>query len=271
MTQKLLGKVLGSSYDADGFLGVQIEVFGKKSVGWFELSTPHGSVSRPLDPDDAGFCQAYYWYEGTRGYAQLANDTRTAANLPQIEKGETIVHHPLGTGFVRMHADGGMSLFTTHDNTPNGRSVFLTIDRTGQVFNFPYGRLTFNDTGFHLLHNSGARIDLGAVGGLPAPLSDAVKSYLILSADSVKVEGSAIKIGPRGVPSQPLALATQTLAALSALQGVITALASPGGIIAPPSGGPCTFGAAVATALANAASVLAASATTLPSVSAAGV
>ena len=115
-----------------------------------------------------------------------------------------------------MRADGSIALFTTDDGKPNGRSVFHEINGKGMLFSFPYGKQTFDDKGFHLLHNSGARIDLGAIGGLPAPLS-ALSSYLTLGAAAVSVEASGVRLGPRASLAQPVALAPATVAAIAAL------------------------------------------------------
>ena len=48
-----LGKVLGSMYDDDGFLCIQIETFGG-GAKWCELSNTDGFQSRPVDPDANG-------------------------------------------------------------------------------------------------------------------------------------------------------------------------------------------------------------------------
>lgn len=266
--QQQLGKVLGSKYDDDGFLTVQIETFGTgtKSVGWFYLSNPHGLQMRPLDPDaDGTACQAYYWYEGSQGYATLANDPRTQNDVSiQLQKGETILHSPLGSAFLRMKADGSISLFTTDDNTTNGRSVALILSPTGLACNFPFGKLTFDANGFHVLLNSGARLDLGAISA-PAPLS-ALGSYATLSAAMVHVEGSAVHTGTAAGAPQPVALATAVLALASAVQGVLNAIGTPGGLVSA-SGGPCSAGPELVTALAAAVSALSAAATAIPSVS----
>lgn len=278
MSEILLGKVLASAYDDDGFLCVQIETFSSagtgKTVGWFHLSNPHGMQVRPLDPEGLVACQAFYWYDGTQGYAMLANDPRTQSDVSiQLQKGEAIIHNPLGVGFVRMRADGEIALFTTSDNTPDGRSVSLAINSKGLVFNFPYGRLTFDDTGFHVLHNSGARIDLGAVGGLPSPL-DQLSSYVSIKAAVAKVEGVAVKIGPRGALASPTANATETLvvfeAVATALDAVAAALTAIVGVpvVSPAGAGPA---AAAAAAIVLAQSAVASAATLLPSLSTAAV
>lgn len=263
-----LSKVLGSKYDDDGFLTVQVETFGSgaKSVGWFYLSNPHGLQMRPLDPDaDGTACQVYYWYEGSQGYAMLANDPRTQGDLSiQLQKGEAILHSPLGSGFTRMKADGSISLFTTDDNTPNGRSVNLTLAPTGLSYDFPFGRLRFDNTGFHVLTNAGARLDLGAIAA-PAPLN-ALSSYATLSAAMTHIEGTAVHTGTATGAPQQLALAPAVLALATAVQAVLNAIASPGGLVSA-TGGPCAPGPALVTALAAAATALSTALTAIPSVS----
>lgn len=261
MSEILIGKVLASKYDEDDFLCVQIEtlsVTGNRGQ-WFFLSSPHGSVARPLDPDDKGACQAFYWYVGSVGYAMLANDTRTQSLLPAAKKGEVFFHGPTGA-FIRFKADGSVSTFTTDDNTVNGRSVYQTIGPEGYEFNFPYGRFAFNDTGFHLSHASGARLDGGSLAA-PAPLNIIPNmSMATLSASIVHVEGSAVHAGTGDptAPAQPVALANSSLALAAALHSVLTAIGSPGGIVSPSSGGPCTAGPALVSALAAATAALAA-------------
>jgi hypothetical protein len=262
----LLGRVLGSKYDEDGFLCVQVEVFGTKSVGWFELSNSHGMQARPLDPDEKGACQAYYWYEGSRGYATLANDPRSQSAVPQLGKGEAFLHHPLGAGFVRMKADGAIALFTTDDGTTTGRTIFLNLSARGLDFVFPHGKLTFDDTGFHVLHSSGARIDLGSVGGLPSPL-DQLSSYVHIGAAIARVEGAAVSLGARAGAAQPVALATQTALGLGAMNSVLAAMLVPGAFIAASPGSPCTIGPGLLAAIESAQATIGVAITALPSVS----
>jgi len=154
--------------------------------------------------------------------------------------------------FIRANTDTGViSLFTTEDNTPDGKSVFFQVKPDGFIFNFPHGKLTFNGQGFHLLHSSGARIDLGAIAGLPAPL-DALGSYVSVGAQIAKIEAAAIALGPAGGAAEPVAKATtliatlgQILAALDAATSAIEALkatAAPSGA----AGAEAAFAAAMA-------------------------
>jgi hypothetical protein len=126
--------------------------------------------------------------------------------------------------FIRTNVEKGIiSLFTTDDMTPNGRSVFLQIKPGGLYYNSPMGKLTFDQNGFHLLHRSGARIDLGAISGMPAPL-DALGSYVKIGGAMVQIEASAVALGPRGGAAEPVTKATTLTATLGAISSALTAL-----------------------------------------------
>lgn len=258
-------KSLASSFDADSFIGIQPQVFGDKSIGMVELSHSYGFAARPADPDpDGTSCQVLYAFDNSESYAWLANDPRVQSKLPPIKPGETFVYGSTGA-FLRMGNDGVISLFTTDDTTIHGRSVFQQIGPTGFTFVFPFGKMTFDATGFHVLHNSGARLDLGAIAA-PAPLN-ALSSYATLSAAMVHVEGSAVHVGTAtGVP-QPGAMATAVLALATAVQGVLTALGVPGAFICASPSSAAVPGPGLLSAIAAAETALTAAATAIPSVS----
>jgi hypothetical protein len=161
-----------------------------------------------------------------------------------------------------MHADGRISLFTTDDNTPNGKTVALQIMPDGLLFSAPWGKLTFDATGFHVLHVSGAAIDLGAIGGLPAPLS-ALSSYVKLTGNMVSSEASIIANGTAAGLANAVAKADPIVAALSAVSTGFAAVATAMGVVAgaivpssvPATGAATTLATAVAT-LAGAISAL---------------
>ncbi len=142
--------------------------------------------------------------------------------LPGQKPNEPVLLGP-AHNYVRMDAKGNVSLFTTDDGTETGKSVYAQIRPDGFRFIHPYGKMTLDKTGFHVLHSSGARIDLGAIGGMPPPL-DALGSYAKVSAATVSIEAAAVAVGaPGGVPDA-VARATSTLAALSALQASVAAI-----------------------------------------------
>lgn len=216
----------------NGFHAVQLDVFGKRpGMSPSELSHTYGFLSRPLDvePKTGRGCSVFYYRKGgSENFAWLANDPRVQELLPEILPGESFQYGAKGQ-FVRCHPDGKISIFTTDDATPNGKSVYQQIAPTGFTRVAPWGRETFDANGFHLKHVSNARIDVGAIGGLPAPL-DALSSYVTLSAMMVRIEGSVVSIGPAGGAGMPAAKATiaqaSDAALLSALQATLAALAA---------------------------------------------
>lgn len=233
-------RIEASKHDKDQFLAVIPETFGLTStLGAIEVSHPYGFASRPVDKDADGACGAYYAVDGAQGFAWLANDGRIQSKLPEMLPGESFQYGVTGC-FVRCHQDGRISLFTTDDATIDGRTVALTVGPTGLVFNAPWGNLKFDDTGFHVLTSSGARIDMGACGGLPAPLS-ALASYATMSAALVHIEGSAVNVGAASPTAEPAAKSVQTSIALGAITTALTAvgaaLVAIGGITTSPAAG----------------------------------
>src|SRR6185369_2237217 len=164
--------------------------------------------------------------------------------------------------FIRCHPDGKISIFTTDDATPNGKSVYSQVAPTGFTRLGPWGRETFDANGYHLKHVSGARIDLGAIGGFPAPL-DAINSYVTISAQSVILDAATVSLGPDNGLGMPAAKATVANAVFTAVSAVLTALKSPSAFVAP--NGPCSAGPALITAIEAALAEIAAAAETLPS------
>lgn len=93
--------------------------------------------------------------------------------------------------------DGSIVLLT---ETDDGKTVYLKLGKTGLRFVAPWGSFRFDESGFHLKTQWDARLDLGGVGGLPAPVSD-MTSYATLSAKTVKLDGVAMlgTPGPAGL------------------------------------------------------------------------
>lgn len=267
-----------SDLDGDGFVGVQLDLYGEQEAGGppAELHSPYGFLSRPLDPDtDADGnatlgCQALVADEGGTRHAWLGSDPRIIPILPSLKKGESLLYGPKGQ-FVRMHADGRVSLFTTDDGTMTGNTVAMEVRPDGFRWICPWGKITFDATGFHVLHSSGARLDLGAIGGLPAPL-DSLASYATMGAAMVSVEGSVVSLGTDAGATEPAAKAQTVLAVLGALTTAVSALQTAVAAIAAAAGNGgspiapsvATSVTAAATAATTAASAVTAAAATLP-------
>jgi len=218
--------VMWSGIDpVNGFHAVQTDAQGLHAgVDPCELSHTYGFLSRPLDPDPktGKGCSVFWYHKGSsEGFAWLANDPRVQALLPEILPGESFQYGAKGQ-FVRCHPDGKISMYTTDDATPNGRSVYAQVAPDGFTWVAPWGRITFDATGFHVLHVSGARLDLGAIGGLPAPLN-ALSSYAALSAQMLRLEGAVVSQGADAGAGEPAAKAPELLAVLQAMTVAIEA------------------------------------------------
>lgn len=261
-----LGACVATFYDEDDVLRAQPDALGDNpQVEAYELHSPFGSLARPFDsavdpdgkPTEGQMCNLLTATEdGGEQHAWLAGDPRIIARLPLLKHGERIEYGSAGQ-FTRYHADGGISHFTTDDGTPDGRSVYSQVRPDGFRWVGPWGKLVFDATGFHVLTAGGARIDLGSIGGLPAPL-DALTSYAKITAAIIQQEFTVAAEGSvAGIP-EPIAKATSTLAALTAIQAALTAIGA--SLTALGNG---SAGAAITAS----GTALAASAVTLPSAS----
>lgn len=225
-----LGSVLLSEDDDQGGRYIQTDGYGGASSPSIELHAPYGLHSKPLDPVigkngvAATACKALIAYEGDRGHAWLAEDPRIIALLPTLKPGESIFYGPT-SNFLRAHADGRMSLYTTDDGTPNGHAIMRSVDPDptigGCVDQTPWGSTMLNQTGWHVTTVAGATIDLGGIGGIPAPVGDAVGTYCDITADSVTLNASAICLG---AGTSPVALATPLLSLFAALDTLLAEL-----------------------------------------------
>jgi len=214
-----IGTAQLSAIDEGDFVGVTIDGLGETpGLPLYELLHTYGFLSRPADPDQDGKgCSAFYAEQGSEGFAWLANDPRVQSKLPNIKAGESLWYGPKGQ-FGRMHADGGISLCTFVDGDPTKHAIYLMLSPTdGFRFESPWGRITFGPKGFHVRHGSGARIDMGKIAGIAAPL-DALTSYIILSAAMISNNASAVAQGTDAGLTNEAAVT-----ALVALLGVLAA------------------------------------------------
>lgn len=138
--------------------------------------------------------------------------------------------------------------------TAEGFSVISRVGKDGLEWVTPWGTMTFGPKGFHLRHVSGARIDLGAISGLPPPL-DTLGSYATISAAMTHVEGTAVAIGTEAGVGEPLAKATTLSLLLLSLSEILSTLALPDAFTVVTAPGPAVIDPALATlmiALSNA-------------------
>ncbi len=142
----------------------------------------------------------------------------------------------MNKAFIR-NEDGKVTLMTV-DKTADEHAIYLQLDpEEGLVFVSPWGTLTYGPKGFHLRHISGARINLGAVSGMPSPL-DALGSYATISAAITHIEGSVVQVGPAAGVSDAVVKNVPFLAFMDTLMTAIGTAVSGAG-----PGGPAAAGA----------------------------
>lgn len=196
------------------------------------------------------------------GAAVILKAVRPDAKFVPLRKpGEKLQFGP-ASNFTRMHADGKISLCTRTEDDDQGKSVYLQVRPDGFRLVHPHIKVMFDGTGAHITHSSGARVDLGAISGMPPPL-DALSSYAKLSAALVSVEGSMVNIGAAGGLATPPARTDALLVVLNAIGAALDSLVAGG--LTSATGGVVTTTPTGTAAIGAAHSAVAAAAASLPS------
>jgi hypothetical protein len=134
-----------AEYDADGFLGLQVDLYGEERSGApaFEMHSAYGFLSMPLDPEKDGNAQAtanactvLYGWEGSRGHAWPLSDPRVIVKLPKLLKGGSMQYAATGT---YSYMDGKTGSLTTYvpyafvgGVATKSMSIELNVDTAGQ-------------------------------------------------------------------------------------------------------------------------------------------
>lgn len=113
--------------------------------------------------------------------------------LPNAKPGEAIVFSELGA-MMRYRKDGTLSIVSSDDGTPTGRSVYMSIGPKGIEMVTPWNRLTLRNDGITLRDGSGAQLSLSTLAGLGPPF-DSAGSMASISAGVVKIKGSGVTLG----------------------------------------------------------------------------
>lgn len=172
-------------------------------------------------------------------YVFASRDFASQANYGQLAPGESCMYAagPDGSAQARMmcKADGSVTMYTTDDNTINGNAIYIRVSPKGFEFKAPFGRMTFDSTGFHVANASGARMDLAGTAA-PPPLDTVIGSSITFTAPSFNVNSGSIMLGP------------QTGVNLPAVYGVVP-VAAPGVPILGTGVGLVTVAAAASTSV----------------------
>lgn len=127
--------------------------------------------------------------------------------LKNAGPGDIVIPIPGSQGALYLRTrDGSLTFATTDDNTEAGNAVFFKIGGTSGGTNFamrlvsPWGMVDVGPNGCFIKHASGAQLRMGQINGLPTPL-DALASYAKLKGAFVKIDGTAVLLGP-DIPAQ---------------------------------------------------------------------
>lgn len=195
------------------------------------FQTP-GVVSLPAAPTPGeSAAEVVLWKTDGADVAIAARDVRTVGNAGNIVEGETCVYAPGSQAYALFKNDGAVTIGTTSDNARDGFSVYYQCRPAGHYWNSEFGSAKFDSTGFHVSHTSGAKIDLGAIGGFPSPL-DALGSYFKVRAAIATIEASIVSLGPASGTESPAAKSIPLLTYLTALNAALAVAidaAGPGG------------------------------------------
>lgn len=216
---------------AESTVDQRVPVF--QSWGWVALCAP---------PAAGSGAETIVWKTSGADVAIAGRDVRGMKIAGNLTMGEACAYAPGSQARTVYKIGGGVTHMTTADNTETGETVYSATNPDGFVQLAPWGKATFDATGFHVTTHSGAQIHLGGMGA-PAPL-DAIGAYATLSAPIVHIEGTAVHLGTATGVAEPVVKATSLVAYLSGLEGAITALAS---AITPTGGGPAALAAFSAT------------------------
>ncbi len=249
------GAVQFSEWDADGFLGVQIDPAEaddeKGAASLCELHGPYGFISRPSDPDRDGLgCSVLRMQRGSQErYAWLGSDPRQVDWLPRLTKGGSAQYGgTTGRALTWREIDGETG--SVIDYVPeewdadgnataahkieagvdgNGAPVVQIIHSEGMAVVMFDGAVTMADatgSGFITIKDgkiaaSGALkatsgLDVGGTGGVEVPLHPAL-------AAAVNAFAAAVSAAPTGYADGGLALKAALVTAANALAAAVSA------------------------------------------------
>lgn len=137
-----LGMALLSSYDANGFLGIGVDVYGGQDAGTglFDAKFPYGTFGCPRDPttsNDATVrtgATVLWAYSGKQRIAWTLDDPRVWPKLPQASKGTWGAYADTGqadiTTMVLDGTTGSFALRVPHSGSGVSR-VLVDIETPG--------------------------------------------------------------------------------------------------------------------------------------------
>lgn len=160
-----------------------------------------GFASKP-SPATAGSsgCQGVAIRRANGNVIIASRDTRAANAAGNLKDGETCLYATGKTGTgqakVALKQDGSVTSYTTQGNVPGGAAVYSSVTPDGFIWAGPFGKMTLDANGFHLVLASGQRVDLGGMGGLPGGLG----GYFRVVAATARLDAPGVFLGSSKSP-----------------------------------------------------------------------
>ncbi|WP_394847407.1 hypothetical protein LZC95_08070 [Pendulispora brunnea] len=238
-----IGIAMLSVYDADGFLGLQVDGFGESQSG-LQPYEVHGGTGgfyyRPDDPavDSNGepipgqACQVLFGTEGGRGHAWVLNDPRSLSVLPQLKKGSSIQFARQGYSFHLIDGQSGSHIIyvpygfdASGKNPSKSCSIAVNVDDPdapfvsilvgdGTAIQLKDGAVTFraaNGKSFVTVAGDGTQVvgGLAVTGGVSLG-SEAAGNLVLFEAfamwaQALEKKVAASVVGPSPVPFETVA------------------------------------------------------------------
>ena len=173
------------------------------------------SIPTPCQQGASG-AQCVAIKNGDQDVIIAVRDTRAANAIGNLNPGESIMYATGATGTgaakVKCDANGNVTIGTTDTGQAGGNAVMLQVGIAGLNFVAPWGKLKFDQSGFHVFCNNGPSLDMTIFSGLPGPLG-AMSSAIYMKANSVKLGAAKVMLGLAGALGyQPVVLTAATLA-----------------------------------------------------------
>lgn len=222
-----LGIAMLSEYDKDGFIGVQVDLYGEKKSGapLFELHHNYGFLAVPLDPDKdvetnptSGACSVLYCWEGSRGHAWLSGDTRVTPTLPKFLPGSSAQYGATGSFWVIDGKTGSQIGYVPYafvdGKATKSLSLELNVDTAGKE-------------SISLIHGEGMALTFAAGGKNSVTIKNKKGSvFFEVNDDSIVASGSLVVQGALacGEGAQPLVVAPALIEILGELISIVAAI-----------------------------------------------
>lgn len=208
------GSSMFSGIDTDGFLGVQVDVYGEEKSGAVAATLQHnfGFLARPRDPDGDGACDVLYGWMGSELLVWLGRDGRFNSKIPPLKKGGSVQFGATGTFHLIDGENGGTTHYVPYalSNGVATKAMAISIDVANS------GAETLS-----IVHGDGMAIVMMAEGKKTIIKNASGNACIILDADGITLNGNVKCVGGitmgDSVGAQPVVLGPAMLAHLLVL------------------------------------------------------